>query len=324
MLNSNPITRAGFFAVTLLACALFPRWAHAQQATTGFSVERFYPSAPGGGWFVMDNLQLGGKLGGSVALVGGYSREPMHVGPSDGSAESNVVSRQAFASVAMAVLFDRYRFYLNIDNPLLVRGKSGTVDGHRFVAPNVDLAKYPDKVTDFRIGVDALLLGDLKGPLRLGLGAQLFIPSGERATYVTDGTYRAMTRLLFAGDFGRFTYAGQLGAHIRPRNDSGVPDSPMGSELLFGLAAAPRFPLGGSGKLFAVIGPELYGETAFNAFLGSHTAGAEVLLAARLERTDDNGALQRFKFGFGEGIYREFGAPAWRCVLAVELLGRAR
>ena len=96
----------------------------------------------------------------------------------------------------------------------------------------------PDILTDVRIGFDARILGDPKGPFRLGAGAQLYVPSANEdpAEYVTDGTVRAMGRVLFAGDVGMLTYAGQLGAHVRPRDDSPTPGAPQGSELLFGAA----------------------------------------------------------------------------------------
>ena len=37
---------------------------NAQRVPQGYAVERFYPSAPGAGWFVMDDVNLSGGLGG--------------------------------------------------------------------------------------------------------------------------------------------------------------------------------------------------------------------------------------------------------------------
>jgi hypothetical protein len=49
------------------------------QQTQGFAVERFYPSAPGGGWFVMDDINISGGLGGAISLTGGYALNPLEV-----------------------------------------------------------------------------------------------------------------------------------------------------------------------------------------------------------------------------------------------------
>jgi hypothetical protein len=72
--------------------------------------------------------------------------------------------------------------------------------------------------------------------LRLGAGAQLIIPSGTRADYVTAGRYRGMFRFLAAGDAGAWRYAGQVGVHARQLNEALVPDRPNGSEFLYGIS----------------------------------------------------------------------------------------
>jgi hypothetical protein len=224
----------------------------------------------------------------------------------------------------MAILYDRFRLYLNIDNPLYIVGSSGTIDGYQFTSPAVDVGKYPDKVTDVRFGFDARLLGEVGGPLRLGLGAQIYVPSGERATYVTDGNYRGMIRALIAGNSGAYAYAAQVGVHIRPRDNVPIPNTPRGSELLFGTAGGPKFPITCDGKLNVIIGPEIYGQTAFRWFLGATTTAVEALATARLEQTRESGSLLRFKLGAGTGIQRQFGAPEWRVLAAIELQDRVK
>ena len=57
---------------------------------------------------------------------------------------------------------------------------SGTVDGHAFTAPPVDLATNPDTLADARLGFDARLVGERSSRFRLGAGVQLFVPSGDR------------------------------------------------------------------------------------------------------------------------------------------------
>jgi hypothetical protein len=183
------------------------------------------------------------------------------------------------------------------------------------------LSAGPDILTDVRVGFDARILGDPKGPFRLGAGAQLYIPSANEdpAEYVTDGTPRAMGRVLFAGDVGMLTYAGQLGVHVRPRDDSPAPGAPHGSELLFGAAAGARVPNLGHGSTALVIGPEVYGASAFRSLFGTDATALEGLLTTRLEGTADDGPQVRVKLGIGAGLDARFGEPEWRVVFGVEL-----
>ena len=306
-------------AVALFSAALWSARAQAQQAQ-GFALERFYPSAAGGGWFVMDDLDMHGGFGGAMELSLSYAHDPLDVSSptANGSQHLAVVSDEAFADIGLAATYDRFRLSLNLDSPIAIEGSSGTVGGYQFTAPTVTLGNDPDAISDVRIGFDARIVGRPDGPFRLGAGAQLLIPSGARSDYDTDGTFRAMFRLLFAGDPGRWIYAGQLGLHLRPLSDSPVPGTPDGSELLFGVAGGPKFLVGPWAIIF---GPEVYGETALQSFFGGTTTGLEALLTGRLEGTGEGGQL-RVKVGAGGGLDPSFGAPEWRVVVAVELFSR--
>ena len=327
MLSSREHRRLGFAAI-LLAANSVPSRAKAQQPPQGFAIERLYSSAPGGGWFVMDDLDMHGGLGGVMALTSGYSMKPLRV--TDGLQHVAVVSDRAFTDFGFAVTYERWRLYLNMEAPLLTKGESGTVGAYQFAAPSLDLGTAPDTLTDARIGLDARVFGRATSSFRLGLGAQLFIPNGNRfysdvngnyhANYDTDGTYRAMGRVLVAGDAGMFTYAGHAGVHVRPLDDSPTPGSPQGSELLFGAAAGARLPVFGNHAI--VVGPEIYGATAFRAFMQSTGTALEALLAGRLEGTVDDGPQLRFKLGTGAGLNPHFGAPEWRLVFGIELSDR--
>ncbi len=302
----------------LAANAFAPRAAAQPQQAQGFAVERFYPSAPGGGWWVMDALDMHGGLGGAMELQSGYALNPLRV--TDGVTHRAVVSSQASADFGFAVTYDRFRLYLNITAPLVIVGQNTTVGAYSFTAPSVSFAESPDILSDTRAGFDVRLVGGPKSPFRLGASAQLWIPAGDQTRdYDTDGTYRGMLRVLVAGDRGPFAYAGQIGVHIRPRDDSPTPGSPRGSELLFGIAAGSRIPVGPSKGAVLVLGPEIYGETAFSSFFGTTTTGVEGLLTGRIEGTADDGGQLRVKIGTGAGLNQHFGAPEWRIVVGVEL-----
>jgi len=305
---SSRAPRACALGALLLSLA-----AQAQTPVQGFDAERFYPSAPGAGWFVMDSLDMHGELGGAFSFASRYERDPLRVG---GTA---VVTDSAYGQVAAAVTFRSWRFSLGFDFPYAVKGRTVTLGGYAYPGPDLDLGSHPDTLSDVRLGVDTRLLGEADGPFRAGLGAHLWIPSGPVDQYVSDGTYRGMVRLLFAGDVAWLAYAGNVGVHVRPRDDGGVPGGPRGSELLFGAAAGVKLPIGESHR--AVIGPEVYGATAFEGFLKSDTTSAEALLSGRIEGTRA-GIQLRVKLGAGVGLGSSFGTPAWRVMFQIEMFGQ--
>jgi hypothetical protein len=155
-----------------------PARAPAQQQAQGFATERLYLSAPGAGWFVMDALDMRGGLGGAFSLTVGYARNAWHL--SDGTQRIPIVSDQAVADIGAAVTYDRWRLYLNFQMPLAIKGEGGTIGDHSFSGPSVDLGSNPDTLTDARIGVDMRILGASTSRFRLGAGAQLFVPNGNR------------------------------------------------------------------------------------------------------------------------------------------------
>jgi hypothetical protein len=319
------VRRVARFLAALTISTVWASHAEAQQQPQqppqqpqGFAVERFYPSAAGGGWFVMDDLDFDGGFGGAVAFTAGYSRKPLEVTSPDGTRHLTLVSDEAFVDVGVSATYHRYRVYLDFPMPLRVTGNSGVVGPYQLNAPAVDVGTNPDTISDARAGFDMRLLGEPDSALRVGVGAQLVFPSGNRADYVTDGTHRGMVRVLAAGDAGRFSYAGQLGLHVRPLDESPAPGSPSGNELLFGVSAGRRFSVGTGWAV--VIGPEVYGETAFRSLFGGGATGVEGLLTGRFERPGE-GRRVRLKLGVGRGLDANFGAPEWRVVFGAEVSG---
>jgi hypothetical protein len=307
------------FAGALMAVSLCSLPAKTQQQAQGFALERLYTSAPGAGWIVMDTLDMHGGIGGAVELTPGYERDPLRVQAGAGGQSLAVVSSEVFIDYGLAGTYDRYRVYANFTMPASLTGNSGTVGDYTYTAPNISPGSDPDAVADIRLGFDARLLGNAQSPFRLGAGAQLFIPNDNRSDYDTDGTFRAMGRLLVAGDKGIFTYAGQAGVHIRPLNDSPIPGSPQGSEFLFGIAGGVKIPVGSAKQL--VLGSEVYGASAFASFLQAAETDKEWLISTRFEGTGNRGRQGRVKLGVGRGINPQFGAPTWRLVVGMELFG---
>ena len=294
--------------------------AYAQTPAIGFATDRLYTSAPGAGWIVMDDLAMHGPLGGTISGAGDYARDPLHLpaGP-----RANIVSDQGSTRLGVAVTYERFRFYGNLTAPYVSQGNDATVAGYSYTAPHVDLGKNPDTYSDVRLGVDARVLGRDKSPFRLGVSAQLWVPSGEHEDFLTDGTYRAMGRVLAAGEVGSITYAGHLGVHIRPVDDA-APGAPKGSELLFGVAGGPKLSLDASHQTALIVGPEFFGETAFSSFFGHLTTAFEGMLTGRIEHATESGPVLRLKAALGAGLDAEFGAAEWRTVISFEVSDHVR
>jgi hypothetical protein len=121
---------------------------------------------------------------------------------------------------------------------------------------------------------------------------------------------------------GRLRYAGQLGLHIRPLDEAAIPGSPRGSELLFGAAGGGRVGAWRGGALALLVGPEVFGASAFRSLFGSTTTALEGMLTGRLERTGGHGQQVRLRLGAGGGINEAFGAPEWRILVTIETLNR--
>ena len=274
----------------------------------GFLVQRFDAAPAGAGWLTQDNLNLSGGLGGAVSLTTGYAHNPLIL--HSGSQSLSLVTDQAHANIGFAITYDRYRLSFDLASPLYVRGQSGTLAGVDYTAPRLDIASHPDSITDVRIGLDARVFGQVGGPLRLGVGAQLFVPSADQSDYMSDGTYRGLLRVMAAGDIGGFTYAAMLGAHIRPL---------LGHEMAYGAGAGWRFVLG-EATTSLVVGPELFGTTQVT---GAGQTALEGLLTGRLEVRDHDGHAVRVKLGVGGGVGQQSGAAEWRAVVGVEVLGLA-
>jgi hypothetical protein len=328
MRSSKGVARGVLTICAGVALALSARPAHAQQQAAGFDLERLYTSAPGGGWFVMDALDMHGKLGGAVSAVASYAHNPLRV--TDGVQRLTVVSDEAFLQLGFAATYDRFRLYFTFDSPLTVQGNSGTLGGYTFTRASVDPASSPDAISHARFGFDSRLVGDHAAPFRLGIGLQLWVPGGApgalRENYLSDGSpgdslgaYNAMARVLFAGDIGVVTYAGHVGLHLRQLSDSATPGSPQGSEALFGAAGGAKLSLCAACGMRFVIGPEIFGASALRALLGANTTALEGLLTGRVEGNADDAPQFRIKLGIGGGLNAHFGAPDARVVIGVEL-----
>lgn len=306
-------------ALVVVAIGSSARAQVAQPPAQGFQVERLYPSAAGAGWLVMDALDQHGGIGGAISFTLGYERNPLRVGSEQ--SQVAVVQNLMLIDISAALTYRRWRFHIDFGVPVWTSGNSTTFGNYAFTGASTDWGSGPDVLSDIGVGTDLRIAGRPDGRFRLGASAELLVPNGNAGDYGSDGTFRGLLRILVAGDVGHLAYAANVGAHIRPRDDTPVPNGPRGSELVYGAAVGVKVPIGRAARWKVVVGPELFGASAFRAFDINGTA-LEWLMSGRIEGTADNKSQLRVRLGIGNALNDRFGAPDWRIVAGVELFGR--
>ncbi|HVH47092.1 MAG TPA: transporter, partial [Labilithrix sp.] len=286
----------------LVMCSLMlGSTASAQQK--GFVLDRMDPSERGSEWFVLDSLDLRGHLRPAVGVVGSWSYNPLVVYDLDGNYVSSLVEHQVFVHPgASLVLWNRLRAAISMPIALYQTGDPITIGTRTYLPPSNALG-------DLRLAADVRLFGKHGGPLTGALGAVVYLPTGSREDFTSDGAVRFMPRATVAGDISHFTYSARLGFHYRSLDEE-FERNPLGSEITGAVAAGVRV---ADRKL--VIGPELYGSSIVDSrsFLKRRGTPGEGIIGAHYTQGD-----LRFGGGVGTGFSRGWGAPALRAFLSVE------
>jgi outer membrane protein OmpA-like peptidoglycan-associated protein len=291
-------------AFTLVAMLVASGFANAQPVATGLALDRFDPAERGSEWFALDTLDLRGRARPAIGVDLDWGHEPLVLYDPSGHRVASVVSDQLFVHAgASLVLFDRVRIGFNAPIAVFQAGDGATLAGITYRKPG------SPEIGDLRFGADVRLVGRYRSPFELAAGASLYVPTGSRNDYTSDGVVRAVVpHLNVAGEIGAFVYAARLGFELR-RSEI-VAGERLGDDFQFGVAVGAR--LAGA-RL--VLGPELTGSTVVEggAF---RTAGTpiEVLLGLHYQFARD----WRAGVGFGPGIVRGDGAPLFRALASLE------
>ena len=295
---------ARWSAACLFASMLLtPRGSSADE---GFALDRFEPAERGSSWFVLDSLDMRGHVRHAVGLDGEVAYKPLVVYNADGSERAAIIKVQPFVHLgASLVMWNRLRVGFNLPMRISQTGDDNAIGSNTFSA------SHSETIGDLRLGSDVRLFGTYGSPITMAAGLQVWVPTGDRASYTGDGKARLAPRVLAAGQAGDFGYSAQLAFNYRPQDDS-FGGSPMGSEMAFGVAAG----LYGLKKTL-LFGPEVYGRTGVSssdAFFGKHTSPVEALLGVHYQFSPDFNV----NFGIGPGLSRGLGSPVVRSVLSIE------
>ncbi|MGH7295325.1 MAG: hypothetical protein ACRELB_10340, partial [Polyangiaceae bacterium] len=292
---------AALATLTLLTAA--PLDALAQ--TQGFAVDRFEPSERGSDWMALDSLDLRGHVRPAAGLVAEYAYRPLVIYNADNSVRESIVRNSLVLHPgASLVLWDRLRVAFDLPVYAYQFGHTGTLAGTTYSPPS-------ENVGDLRLGADARIYGSYGDAFTLAGGVQLYVPTGSRADYTSDGVARAEPRALAAGQIGPFVYAAKLAFDYRGLRDA-FAGSSLGSEFLFAASAGVK-----TWQDRLVVGPEIFGSTVVigheGAFKTDNTP-FELLFSGHVTVARD----WRFGGGIGPGLTRAYGEPVMRAVVSAE------
>jgi OmpA-OmpF porin, OOP family len=293
----------GVVAASVLGgLALVPAAAHAD----GFAVDRFDPAEQGSEWFVLDSLDLRGHMRPALGVVADWGYRPLVENAPNGDVQYSIVRNQVVMHAAASlVMWDRLRLGLDVPIQVFVDHGSGT--------PGSEAPPPPSSATtlgDIRLGLDVRLFGEYGGPITGALGAEVYLPTGDAASYSGDGNVRVAPHVMVAGDLGPIAYGAKVGVTIRGL-DTTVANVHVGSDLLIGGSLGLRV-----AEKRLVIGPEIFGSSvlADGAFLTKRGTPLEGLFGAHYTFV---GGI-RLGAGISTGLTEGYGTPERRGLLSLE------
>ncbi|MGO9839298.1 MAG: OmpA family protein [Polyangiaceae bacterium] len=286
-----------------VSTVLFEGRALAQAS--GFALDRFDPAPAGSEWFALDSLDLRGNLRPAAGVIADYAHKPLVIYNPDGSERSAVVKDQLFLHVAASVVFaDRLRLALNLPVAAFQDGDGGAINGVTIQAPT------KPALGDLRLDADVRLFGSKGDTITLAMGAQVFLPTGDRALFAGDGGVRVAPHLVVAGEVGAFAYAASAGFMVHTQQQAFVGNA-IGDELILQGAIGVKLADG-----HVLVGPEVFGRTDLTdpgVIFARDQSPLEALFGAHVTAGD-----WRFGAGAGHGFTEGFGSPEVRVVGSIE------
>ena len=278
----------------------------AQQSASGIALNRFNPSERGSDWFALDSLDLRGEVRPAIGVVGDYGYRPLVLYNPDGTVASAIIRDQLVVHVGAALtLWERIRIAADLPVAAWQDGTGGTLGGVAY--PSVSSAA----IGDTRLALDLRLIGTCTGPFTAAIGGQVFLPTGDQASYLSDGAVRVLPRLQIAGDAGPIAYA-LSGGYMFHEQAAAFAGYPLGGELVGGAALGVRALDRG-----LLVGFEGTGSTVVtnsSAFGALRQTPIEALFGFHATVASD----WRIGAGAGAGLTRGFGEPALRILAAIE------
>ncbi|WP_231511319.1 OmpA family protein [Chondromyces apiculatus] len=270
----------------------------AQDAGQGWALSRFEPAPAGDRMFGVPSPYTAGELTPHVMVLADYAHNPLVLRrETDDEVVGAVVGDQLVLHVGAALALWR-RVTVDVDVPIAVlqSGDDPAAGGVGVASPS------GGALGDLRLGARVSLLGQYHDPFQIAVGGAIWLPTGSRDAYLSDGTIRAAPQLIVGGRIDALVWSLAASPQFRPTRT--VPGGEQGTTLQWG---------GGVGFLLAEgklqVGPELHmalGLTQPDAT----TFNSELLLDARYRILPDIEA----GIGLGPGLTGAAGTPDFRGV----------
>jgi OOP family OmpA-OmpF porin len=290
------------FFIALVLGIFSPAVGFAQ--TQGIAINSFDVAERGSDWFVGDSLDLRGGVRPALGVVLDYANKPLVLYDAQGNERAVVISDQLFAHVgASLVLADRLRLAFNMPIALVSKGSSTPYENTTLTAAS---GPAPG---DLRFAADLRLFGRYGSPITMAVGGQIYFPTGDPEAFTGDGAVRVLGHLSAAGRLAIFEYAARASLMYRPQDQASMAVT-TGTTVQFAVAAGLSLV---DHKL--LLGPELWGSTVVvngHAF-DKETTPFEVTFGVHYRPRNF-----RFGAGFGPGLTRGMGAPAYRALAMFE------
>lgn len=286
----------------LLALVLASGVARGQD---GAAIEQFDPAPVGDPAFGVESPDVRGAATLRGMLLFDYARNPLVLTQSNNRVGAVVGNQLWLRLDGSFALFDRFLFSLDVPAALVQSGDNPSAGGLTGRSPS------SAQFGDIRLGARARLLGPAGEGLHLALSAHVWLPTGARGAYVSDGTVRGEPLLVFGGNRDRLAWSAQGGVMLRAGQKlPGATATPLGDAITFGAGA---FYLLGE-RRSVQLGPELYGQTTVaegGTVFGKHSTTAELLADARWR---PGGGPFVVGAGAGPGFGHGAGTPDFRVV----------
>ena len=289
----------------VISCTVATSVACAQ--TRGFALNRFEPAERGSDWFTTESLDLRGDRRFAAGLVLDWASKPLVANDRNGDEQAALIRHQAFAHLGgNAVFWDRLRASINL--PVLVFQPTESAE----IAAGRVTPAGATALADVRLGFDLRLIGEYQDAATLAVGAWVYLPTGSRSAFASDGSFRVSPRVTLAGQVDSFIYSIRTGVNVRTTQDNfgGVP---FGNEWNFGLALGFR---GMNDRL--TLGPEFSGSTVISdsgeGFFELDSTPLEAIFGIHYEFS--NGI--KAGLGAGPGLTPGLGSPQLRGLATVE------
>lgn len=277
----------------------------APAAAQSYSTHRFDPAPAGDSLFGIQSPITSGARDEDFQIHGGllfdYAYNPVTLNSELGTEDRrSIVSDQAFLHIAASITFwDRVTVGFIAPTALYQAGTSYFVDGDLYEAPE------GPAFGDIRINAKGAIYGELHGPFQFGVASYIYAPTGERDSFVGEGSAHGGVEALLGGELSRFYWNLTVGPHLREKDR--LAGTALGPSVGFGMAAGALL---GERKQVQ-IGPETK-ISVTPSETSSRNTFAELLLGAKY-RFAENYVLGA---AGGPGLTQGFGTPDVRMVFS--------